>query len=91
MTLVDELGKQFVQLRMELRYPLLKFLENAYIVAPQEKMLEIKRDEWLLLRDAKAQNLQLTTKPLVGIKYKGVVIAGVKYSIALSVWTNPFE
>lgn len=91
MTLVDELGKQFVQLRMELRYPLLKFLENAYIVAPQEKMLEIKRDEWLLLRDAKAQNLQLTTKPLVGIKYKGIVIAGVKYSIALSVWTNPFE
>jgi hypothetical protein len=54
-------------------------------------MLEIKRDEWLLLRDAKAQNLQLTTKPLVGIKYKGIVIAGVKYSITLSVWTNPFE
>jgi len=60
----------------------LKFLKNAYIVAPQAKMLEIKRDEWLLLRDAKAQNLQLTTKPLVGIKYKGIVIAGVKYSIA---------
>ncbi|MDP9305101.1 MAG: hypothetical protein M3O68_01995 [Thermoproteota archaeon] len=78
MTLVDELGKQFVHLRMELRYPLLKFLENAYIVAPQAKMLEIKRDEWLLLRDAKAQNLQLTTKPLVGIKYKGIVIAGIK-------------
>jgi hypothetical protein len=31
-------------------------------------ILEIKRDEWLLLRDAKAQNLHLTTKPLVGIK-----------------------
>jgi hypothetical protein len=75
MTLVDELGKQFVQLRMELRYPLLKFLENAYIVAPQAKMLEIKRHEWLLLRDAKAQNLQLTTKPLVGIKIqKGLLL-----------------
>lgn len=78
MTLVDELGKQFVHLRMELRYTLLKFLENASIVAPQAKMLEIKRDEWLLLRDAKAQNLQLTTRPLVGIKYKGIVIAGIK-------------
>jgi hypothetical protein len=27
----------------------------------------------------------------VGIKYKPVVIAGVKYNIALSVGTNPFE
>jgi len=44
-------------------------------------ILEIKRDEWLLLRDAKAQNLQLTTKPLAGIKNKGTVIAEVKYSI----------
>jgi len=60
---------------MELKYPLLKFLKNAYIVAPQAKMLEIKRDEWLLLRDAKAQNLQLTTKPLVGIKIqKGLLL-----------------
>jgi len=56
MTLLDELGKQFVQLRMELRYPLLKFLENAYIVAPQEKMLEIKRDEWLLQRCKSAKS-----------------------------------
>ncbi|MDW0182559.1 MAG: hypothetical protein QOK91_05800 [Nitrososphaeraceae archaeon] len=54
-------------------------------------ILEIKRDEWLLLRDAKAQNLQLSTKPLAGIKNKGVVIARVKYSIALSVWFNPCE
>ena len=54
-------------------------------------MLEIKRDEWLLLRDAKAQNLQLTTKPLAGIKNKGIVTARVKYSIVLSVWINPFE
>ena len=76
---------------MELKYPLLKFLENAYIVAPQAKMLEIKRDEWLLLRDAKAQNLHLTTKPLAGTKNKGIVTAGVKYSIALSVWIDPFE
>jgi len=60
---------------MELRYPLLKFLENAYIGAPQEKMLEIKRNEWLLIWDAKAQNLQLSTKPLAGIKNKGTVIA----------------
>jgi len=38
-------------------------------------ILEIKRDEWLLLRDAKAQNLQLTTKPLVGIKIqKGLLL-----------------
>lgn len=29
MTLVDELGKQFVQLRIELKYPPLKILENA--------------------------------------------------------------
>jgi hypothetical protein len=69
----------------------LKFLENAYIVAPQAKMLEIIRDEWLLLRDAKAQNLQLTTKPLVGIKIQRDCYSGVKYNIALSVWTNPFE
>ena len=81
---MDELGKQFVQLRMELRYHLLNFLENAYIGAPQEKMLEIKRDEWLLIRDAKAQNLQLSTKSLAGIKSKGIVIARIKYSIALS-------
>ena len=54
-------------------------------------ILEIKRDEWLLLRDAKAQNLHLTTKPLEGTKNKGIVTAGVKYSIALSVWINPFE
>ncbi|MDW0164205.1 MAG: hypothetical protein QOA13_11460 [Nitrososphaeraceae archaeon] len=36
-------------------------------------ILEIKRDEWLLLRDAKAQNLQLSTKPLAGIKNKGLL------------------
>ena len=54
-------------------------------------ILEIKRDEWLLFRDAKAQNLQLTTKPLAGIKNKGIVTAGVKYSIALSVWINPLN
>ena len=90
MTLVDELGKQFVQLRIELKYPPLKILENAYVVAPQEKVLEIKKDESVLLKDAKAQNLQLTTKPVVGIKYRGIVIASIKYNIALSVWTNPF-
>ncbi|MDW0298051.1 MAG: hypothetical protein QN784_06305 [Nitrososphaeraceae archaeon] len=54
-------------------------------------ILEIKRDEWLLLRDAKAQNLQLSTKPLAGVKNKGVVIARAKYCIALSVWINPCE
>jgi hypothetical protein len=43
MTLVDELGKQFVQLRIELKYPPLKILQNAYVVAPQEKVLEIKK------------------------------------------------
>ena len=42
MALVDELGKQFVQLRIEIKYPPLKILENAYVVAPQEKILEIK-------------------------------------------------
>ena len=76
MTLVDELGKQFVQLRMDLRYPLMKVLENAYkLLLHKKSMLRIKRDEWLLLRDAKAQNLQLTTKPLVGIKIqKGLLL-----------------
>ena len=46
MTLVDELGKQFVQLRIELKYPPLKILQNAYVVAPQEKVLEIKK-RWI--------------------------------------------
>jgi hypothetical protein len=50
MTFVEELGKQFVQLRMELKIPLLKILVNACVTAPQEKTLEIKRDEWLLMR-----------------------------------------
>ena len=90
MALVDELGKQFVQLRIEIKYPPLKILENAYVDPPQEKILKIKKDESILLKDAKAQNLQLTTKPLVGIKYKGIVIASIQYNIALTVWTNPF-
>jgi hypothetical protein len=90
MTLVDELGKQFVQLRMELRIPLLKILEYAYVVSPQEKILDIRRDEWQLLLDAKAQKLQVTSKPLAGIKYKGVVVGALKYSIAYSEWSNPF-
>jgi hypothetical protein len=30
---------------MELKIPFLKILENVYVVAPQEKALEIKRDE----------------------------------------------
>jgi len=30
---------------MELKIPFLKIVENAYVVAPQEKALEIKGDE----------------------------------------------
>ncbi|CAN5658458.1 hypothetical protein BH18THE1_BH18THE1_15750 [soil metagenome] len=49
------------------------------------------RDEWLLLRDAKAQNLKLITKPSAGIKYKGIVIPGVNNSIALSFGLIPLN
>src|SRR5574342_997427 len=42
-------------------------------------------------KSAKSSTYQITTKPLVGIKHKGIVIAGVKYIISLSVWTNPFN
>jgi hypothetical protein len=35
--LVDDLAKQFLQLRMELKIPFLKILEYAYVVSPQEK------------------------------------------------------
>ena len=49
---------------------------------------------WMVIaqgyKSAKSSTYQITSKPLVGIKYKGIVIAGVKYSIALGVWTNPF-
>jgi len=35
---------------MKLKIPFLKILVNACVTAPQEKTLEIKRDEWLLMR-----------------------------------------
>jgi hypothetical protein len=69
MTLVDDLGKQFVQFRMEWKIPFLKILEYAFVVSPQEMIFEIRRDQSQLLMDVKAQKLQLTPKLLVGIKY----------------------
>jgi len=68
----------------------LKILEYAYVVSAQEKILEIRRDESQLLRNAKAQKLEVISKPLAEIRYKGVVISGLKYIIAYSEWINPF-
>jgi len=55
LTLVYHLGKQFVQLRIELKIPYLKILEYAYVVSPQEKILDIRRDESQLLRNANTE------------------------------------